>query len=225
MNLRSLKRRRQKRNLPKKRNNELSIYGLVFGKGMKLIVGLGNPGPRYKNTKHNAGFWVIDHIAGELGITCNKRSFNAQWAQGSYNRKNILLIKPLTFMNLSGRAVKSFADYFKISFLDILLVFDDVDLCLGTVRLRAGGGAGGHNGVRSVLESLGTETISRVRLGIRTEPEIHELAGYVLSEFRTKEDNLTAKTMVATAAEAVLCWLEKDIDFAMNRYNKKGGKS
>ncbi len=194
----------------------------LAGKKMKLVVGLGNPGLRYRHTKHNAGFWVIEQVAKQLKVLCNKRSFDAHWGQGRLGGENILLVKPQTFMNLSGRSVFRFTEYYKIESDDLLVVYDDISLPLGKVRLRAEGSAGGHNGMRSVIECLGTDAVCRVRLGIGTEERNGDLSGYVLSGFSRKEDDSVARTMVETARDAVLCWLENGIIFAMNHYNNRG---
>ena len=153
---------------------------------MKLIVGLGNPGLRYKKTKHNAGFWVIDGLAKEYDVKFNKRKFNALWGQLNLNNENIILAKPQTYMNLSGNSVRGFADYFNIDPDDILIVFDDIHLALGIIRLRQEGSAGGHNGLKSVISCLGTKQIPRLRMGVQTEHDVGNLADYVLSSFKDK---------------------------------------
>ncbi len=190
---------------------------------MKLIVGLGNSGLIYKNTKHNAGFWVAESIAQKLEVSLNKRAFNSQFGQGNYKGQAFIIAKPLTYMNKSGKAVKNLIDYFKIPLENLLIIFDDVDLKLGAVRLRLSGSAGSHNGMRSVIEYLRDNKVARMRLGIKTEASYKDLSGYVLSGFRTKEDAAVSREMVETAKEAGLCWIENGIDSAMNRFNKKGG--
>ncbi len=189
-------------------------------KVMKLIVGLGNPGLRYKQTKHNAGFWLIDRVAKEEKINANKRKFNALWGSGQLRRQKVILVKPLTFMNLSGKSVKSFIDYFKINLDSVLVVYDDISLKLGNIRLRADGGAGGHNGMCSVIDNLGTNKFARLRLGISTASEEKNLSNYVLSKFRKKDDQLRSQEMLQQAEETVLCWLDKGIVCAMNKFNK-----
>ncbi|MFH1062586.1 MAG: aminoacyl-tRNA hydrolase [Candidatus Omnitrophota bacterium] len=188
---------------------------------IKLIVGLGNPGANYKNTKHNAGFWVVEAIAKELDISLNQRKFNSQWAQGKYCNSSFILAKPLTYMNLSGNAVRSFVDYFKISLTDILIIFDDAHLKLGTIRIRKSGSAGGHNGLRSIIKELGTSDIARLRFGVSSGAPGIDLSNYVLSGFSNKADEQIAKETVAEAKNAGLSWMEKDIDFAMNTFNPK----
>ncbi|MCP4649340.1 MAG: aminoacyl-tRNA hydrolase [PVC group bacterium] len=189
---------------------------------MKLIVGLGNPGIRYKRTKHNAGFWVIDELAKQESVSLQKRRFNAIWAEHRLGREKVFFVKPLTYMNLSGKAVRGFVDYFKISIDNILVIFDDVSLKLGTIRLRATGSAGGHNGVRSLIDSLGTDSFARLRLGIRTEENSSELSDYVLSSFKSKADEVIVRDMVQNAKGAVFSWVKEGVTFAMNKYNKKG---
>ena len=187
---------------------------------MKLIVGLGNPGLRYKKTKHNAGFWVIDGLAKKFDIKFQKRKFNALWVQTIINGENIILAKPQTYMNLSGNSVRSFADYFNIASNDILVVFDDIHLALGTIRLRPEGSAGGHNGLSSVITCMGTKDIPRLRMGVKTEHNVGNLADYVLSSFNDKNAQKLAKDMVNLAEQAVEDWIEKGITFVMNNYNK-----
>ncbi len=188
---------------------------------MKLIVGLGNPDFCYKNTKHNAGFWVLDKVAEFFKATFNKRKFNSRWAQGKYKNKVFILVKPLTYMNLSGNTVRGFADYFKVTLDDILIVYDDISLKLGDIRLKSQGGAGGHNGMRSIIETLGKKDFSRLRFGIDNQKEHKELSKYVLSAFKVKEEVKMKNETVELAAEAVLDWFIKDIDFAMNRHNER----
>ncbi len=173
---------------------------------MKLIVGLGNPGLGYRNTRHNAGFWVLDKVAGLFKVTFNKRKFNARWAQGKYKNRSFIIVKPLTYMNLSGSTVKNFADYFKVSHEDILIIFDDISLKLGVIRFRPQGGDGGHNGMRSVIETLRTNNFARLRFGIDTQKAHKDLSKYVLSAFKAREDMIMKDKTVELAAEAVLDW-------------------
>ena len=188
---------------------------------MKLIVGLGNPGLCYKNTKHNAGYWVIDKVAKNLKASFNKRKFNARWATGREHNNTFIIAKPLTFMNLSGCSVQGFVDYYKISLENILIVYDDINLKLGTIRLKPKGGAGGHNGMKSVIEVLGTNDFSRLRFGIGNQTGHRDLSKYVLSSFKGKEDVSLRDEAVNSAVEAVLNWFENDINFAMNKHNEK----
>ncbi|MBU2063702.1 MAG: aminoacyl-tRNA hydrolase [Candidatus Omnitrophica bacterium] len=189
---------------------------------MKLIVGLGNPGFKYRNTKHNMGFWVIDRIAKEKKIALTRRKFNAQWGESRYGQnEKFIIAKPLTFMNLSGQAVCKLIDYFKLQYEDILVIIDDIDLDVGTIRIKPNGTAGGHNGLASVLECVGSRDLARLRIGIKNGERAADLSGFVLTPFRKKEDSNLIKKAVHEASCAALCWLEKGIIFTMNNFNKK----
>ena len=133
---------------------------------MKMIVGLGNPGPKYELTHHNAGFWVIDNIAEELGVRCSKAEKQALTAQVMYRGEKLLLVKPQSYMNLSGHPVRDLMHFYKIDIEDLLVIYDDMDLEPGALRLRRNGSCGGHNGMRSIIEQLGTDNICRIKLGI-----------------------------------------------------------
>ncbi len=178
-----------------------------------LVVGLGNPGPRYAETRHNLGFWVVDHLAGEEGLAWNERgrAFVARWGSG-------WLMKPATFMNASGEAVAPFARYYKIPPERLLVVHDDMDLPLGRLRLRRGGSAGGQKGVRSVIENLGTDAFDRLRIGIGRPPAGWDAASWVLSRFAPEELPL-AQRAAETAAEAVRVWQEEGLAAAQQRFN------
>lgn len=189
---------------------------------MKLIVGLGNPGFKYRNTKHNLGFWVIDRIAKDKKIALTRRKFDARWGEGRYGQnKKFIIAKPLTFMNLSGQAVRELIDYFKLRYEDVLVIVDDIDLNIGAIRIRANGTAGGHNGLASILECVGNQDLARLRIGIKSEERAADLSRFVLTPFRKKEDLNLIKKAVHEAAGAALCWLEKGIIFTMNNFNKK----
>jgi PTH1 family peptidyl-tRNA hydrolase len=188
---------------------------------MKLIAGLGNPGLCYKETKHNAGFWVMKKVSAAFKSSFNRRKFNSRVAQGRFKGESFILVKPLAFMNLSGQPVKNFIDYFKISLDDILIIIDDISLNLGEIRLRSQGSAGGHNGLRSVIKHLKTDSFARLRFGINTQGRYDDLSKHVLSPFNNKKDILKKNKMIEIAKDAVLCWFEEGIVSAMNRYNKK----
>jgi len=177
---------------------------------MKLIVGLGNPGDKYKKTRHNLGWRVVGQLAHELGINDWKteRRFRALICQGNLNQEKIILAKPQTFMNNSGLAVKSLADYYKIPSQDILVIHDEIDLPLGEIRIQKGRGAAGHKGAQSIIEQLGTKEFVRMRIGIRLINN-KQLAisseKFVLSKFTPEEEKIVQKTikravqMIATA--------------------------
>jgi len=163
-----------------------------------------------------------------LQVTCNKRKFNAQFAKTKFKTHQVLLIKPLTFMNLSGNALRAFVNYFKINPSDILVIYDDVSLNLGSIRLRSFGGAGGHKGMRSIIENLNSNEFSRLRVGIHSKDsrgQTRDLAKFVLSTFANKQEIELAESAAKKAKQAVLCWIESGIDISMTRYNKKEGNS
>ena len=195
-----------------------------------LIVGLGNPGIKYKNTRHNVGFMAVAYLAEANGIRFNKSDFNSQWGKGVIHDKVVILSKPQTFMNLSGKAVKVLADFFHIETKDILVIYDDIDLELGAIRIRLGGGSGGHRGMQSIIEYLGANNFPRIRLGIgrpekkmqgaRCKMQEYDVADYVLTPFNSEEKDML-KQMLDRASEAVDVVLKDGIEKAMNRFNKK----
>ncbi|MCL6549047.1 MAG: aminoacyl-tRNA hydrolase [Alicyclobacillus sp.] len=189
---------------------------------MKLVVGLGNPGPRYAETRHNAGFWVIDELAGRLGSPCDKLKWQATVGEYRLNADKLILCKPQTYMNLSGNSVIEVVRYFQLRpEQDLVLVYDDMDFPPGVLKLRLKGSAGGHNGVRSVIEALGTDRFARVRLGIgRPDPGV-DVVRYVLSPV-PPEERPKIRSMVERAADAVLFALEHSFEKAMNRFNEPG---
>ncbi|HGY09346.1 MAG TPA: aminoacyl-tRNA hydrolase [Oceanithermus profundus] len=178
-----------------------------------LVVGLGNPGPRYAETRHNLGFWVMDRIARAEGLAWKQqgRAFTARWGSG-------WLMKPTTFMNASGEAVAPFVRYYKIAPERLLVVHDDLDLPLGRLRLRRGGSAGGQKGVRSIIEQLGTDAFDRLRLGIGRPPAGWDAAAWVLSKF-TPEERPLAERVAEAAAEAVRVWRDEGLEAAQQRFN------
>ena len=185
---------------------------------MKIVAGLGNPGRGYSETRHNSGFLVADELARRWGLTDWRRRFDALVAEHN-DRERILLVKPQTFMNLSGTAVGALARWYKIPAADITVIFDDLDLPPGTIRLRGKGGSGGHRGIESVLVQLGTDRFIRLRLGIGHPPAGWEGVDYVLGRFAADEAPLI-RAAVIRAADAVECLLAEGLDQAMNRFNR-----
>ncbi|HHV71366.1 MAG TPA: aminoacyl-tRNA hydrolase [Clostridia bacterium] len=185
---------------------------------MKLIVGLGNPGSEYERTRHNAGFMVIDHLAQKTGIKLNKTSHFSHWGRGTIAGEQVVLLKPQTYMNLSGNAVASISRWYKLSPADLLIIYDDLDLPLGKLRFREQGGAGGHRGLDSIISQLGTQKIPRLRIGIGRPQDKMEVVDYVLSPF-TPDEKEQFDLVVRKAAEAVLVLIESGIGKAMNKYN------
>ena len=186
---------------------------------MKLVVGLGNPGRRYHATRHNIGFAVADALARRLGTEFEHGRANALTARVGRGADAMLIVKPLTMMNLSGEAVGGLASFYKTDALDILVVADDVNLPLGRLRLRARGSAGGHNGFRSIIGSLGTDAFPRLRVGVGRGDVTRDLADHVLATFDDDERDEVTNAM-ARAADAVETFLAEGIEAAMNLYNR-----
>ena len=184
---------------------------------MKLIVGLGNPGKEYAETRHNVGFMVVDHLAGDLGISIDKKKYSALYGEGKLGMEKVLLVKPQTYMNLSGQAVWPLAHWYKVSPEDIITVYDDMDLPLGKLRVRSQGSAGGHNGVKSLIAALGTEKFVRVKIGIERSVQGDSI-DHVLRPFLPSEKEIVAQA-IKNAAEAVRTLVIDGIEKAMNRYN------
>ncbi len=185
---------------------------------MYLIVGLGNPESDYDKTRHNMGFHVINKIAEDLNIKIDKFKFNGLFQKCVFEGKNVIFLKPQTFMNLSGESVKSFVDYYKINIEDICIIYDDIDLEPGEIRIRKKGSSGGHNGMKSIIENLKTEDFSRIRVGIGKPKDsnnlIEHVIGYVLPEELEKLEIGEEK-----GKEALKEFLKNGIDSAMNKFN------
>ena len=183
-----------------------------------LIIGLGNPGQRYKETRHNAGFMVVDQLARECGASVKKSHFSADLASADFKGNSLLLAKPQTYMNLSGMAAVELVHYFKIDHSKLLVILDDIHLPLGKIRLRPQGSAGGHKGLDSIINHLATQNFARLRLGIHTERKKNDLADFVLSRFR-KEETVVLDDMVRRATDAVKSYMTDGIESAMTRFN------
>ncbi len=185
---------------------------------MKLIVGLGNPGARYDWTRHNLGFLAVDALARKLGADVSKGEHHALTGRATAEGQRLLLAKPLTFMNRSGEAVQSLVAYYQIDLSDLLIIYDDLALQPGQIRLRPKGSAGGHNGLRSIIRSLGTDEFPRLRMGIGGVPPGWAGADYVLSRFRS--DQVPAVEAFANrAADASYVWLTQGLEAAMQQFN------
>lgn len=185
---------------------------------MRVIVGLGNPGERYRRTRHNVGFMVVDALAARWGAGKGQVHGEAWTARVTRGELELLLVKPLTFMNRSGAAVEELLIAGGQTAQDVVVIVDDVALPLGQIRVRPRGSHGGHNGLRSLAEVLGSDDFPRVRVGIRKDEAPADLAEYVLAEF-PQDDVLVVQEMVGTAADAVECLLEEGPEAAMNRFN------
>ncbi|MFZ4636818.1 MAG: aminoacyl-tRNA hydrolase [Planctomycetota bacterium] len=185
---------------------------------MKLFVGLGNPGPAYHNTRHNVGFEVLETLARRAGSPGRRQRFQGEVAQATVRGTPVLLLWPLTWMNLSGSSVLATRDFYKIPDSDMIVVCDDFNLPLDTIRLRPAGSAGGQNGLADVLSRLGTPTIPRLRLGVGPLPAGWKTADYVLGKF-SRQDRERVEVMVERAADAAEEWAALGIQAAMNKYN------
>lgn len=183
-----------------------------------LIVGLGNPGPDYAKTRHNIGFMVMDELARRHGLTFGKTEKRAQVADGMINSKRVLLVKPQTYMNESGVAVRGLVDFYKIDLAQVMVTADDLDLDFGKFRMRMGGSDGGQRGVRSIIQHLGTQGFARAKCGIGRPPGKMDPAAYVLRPFLS-DDAITAQNLVDRAANAIESWLVDGLDIAMTKYN------
>jgi len=184
----------------------------------KLIVGLGNPGRIYRYNRHNVGFQVIDHLAKAHGLRFNQRRANARLAMGHIAGVPVILAKPQTFMNLSGRPVAGLIRFYGVALSNMLVVYDDLDLPVGRIRLRPGGGTGGHKGMKSLIEHLGSEEFPRLRIGIGRPPGHMDPADYVLQDFSTTEGEVLRPTLERAIA-AIARWLTAGLDAAMNEFN------
>lgn len=188
---------------------------------MKLIVGLGNPGIQYQFTFHNLGFLVVDRLAEQYGAHVGNRRCRAMTGKALVGSQEILLAKPETYMNLSGLSVRELVDEFDADpASDLIVLYDDLDLPVGSLRVRKKGGAGGHHGMESIIGALGTEEFTRIRLGISPGHKVSDGAQYVLSQIR-KSQYETVDQVLDTAADAVKTILAEGVDVAMNRFNKK----
>jgi len=193
----------------------------VFGKANEtwLIVGLGNPGKEYERTRHNCGFRAVDLLASKLGCKIDKAKFQGIYGQATYGGKKLMLLKPLTFMNLSGRSVLQLSAYFNIPPQRIIVMFDDISLEPGRLRVRPDGSAGGHNGIKSIIQEVGSQAFPRVKIGVGSKPcPEYDLADWVLSAFSAKEEKALAVAL-ENAADAALAIIDHGVPEAANRFN------
>lgn len=185
---------------------------------LSLIVGLGNPGKQYENNRHNVGWMVLDELARRYNLQFDKNEKKAMTATGLIGGKRVLLAKPQTYMNLSGEAVRGLVDFYKVDLAQVLIISDDLDIPLGTLRLRQSGSAGGQGGLKSIIQHLGTNAFNRVRFGIGRPPGRMQAKDYVLQDFKG-DDAILAREVADKAADAVETWLKDGIDVAMTQYN------
>lgn len=185
---------------------------------MKVIVGLGNPGKEYARTRHNIGFMVLDRIRKDLTGVSEKQRFRSVLVEGTRDGEKLVLVAPQTYMNLSGHAVREVRSWFHLPTDQILVTFDDMDLPFGTLRLRGSGSAGGHNGLRSIIEQLGTDGVPRLRIGIGRPRSA--AVSHVLSRFSAEEE-AALPALIDRSAAAVYRWIDEGLLAAMNEFNKK----
>ena len=186
---------------------------------MKVIIGLGNPGAKYAHTRHNVGFDVVDILSQRWNVPLKKAKCKALVGEGAFEGERVALAQPQTYMNLSGESVVDLVNWYKPEPDGLIVVYDDCDLPFGKFRLRGGGSAGTHNGMRSILYLLGREDFARARVGIGRPPEGWDLRDFVLQQYATKEERQVAFDAYVRAAEAVECWVKDGIEAAMQRYN------
>ena len=190
---------------------------------MKIIAGLGNPGREYESTKHNVGFMTLDLLADKLGISISKVKFKALIGEGRIGTEKIILVKPQTYMNLSGESIREVVGFYKIDIEDLIVIYDDIDIPAGTLRIRSKGSAGTHNGMRSVVYQLQEDGFPRIRVGIGGEKGGRDLVHYVISGF-SEDDKDKMREAIQKAADAAECIVTDGISAAMNRYNTKKKK-
>lgn len=184
-----------------------------------LVVGLGNPGPEYQRTRHNCGFRAVELLADKLGCKIDRAKFQGIYGQAVYNGVKVLLLKPLTYMNLSGRSVVQLSAYFNIPPQRIIVLFDDISLAPGRLRIRGDGSAGGHNGIKSIIAELGSQEFPRVKIGVGAKPNPdYDLADWVLSTFSANEEKALSVSL-ENAAQAALAIIDEGVPAAANRFN------
>lgn len=200
----------------------MSLFGRQPAKSnLKMVVGLGNPGREYSDTRHNTGFKVIDLVAEVLKVDVKKRKFGARLGTGVYSEKKLILLKPWRFMNLSGQVVATAIGFYRLTLQNLMVVTDDLALEPGRIRLRSKGSAGGHNGLADIIDKLGTTEFARCRVGIGGNPEDIRLSqvDYVLGK-PGRVQKAALNEAIERARDAVLCWIEHGIETAMNKYNR-----
>lgn len=185
---------------------------------MFLIVGLGNPGVEYAATRHNIGFDMITYLSDKYNIPVNSREGKALVGKGILAGEKVMLAQPQTYMNLSGESVRALMDYYKIDIEDLLVIYDDISLDVGQIRMRGKGSAGGHNGIKSIIQHTGTQEFARIKIGVGQKPEGGDLVKHVLGRFSREEDGMF-RGVFALAEEGLLAWLQEDMKSAMNKVN------
>jgi PTH1 family peptidyl-tRNA hydrolase len=191
---------------------------------MRWIVGLGNPGPAYAQTRHNAGFMVVDELARRFNVEVATQKCKALVGEARVGDMKVALLKPMTYMNLSGESLRAFMDYYKVKLEDLIVVYDDMDTEVGRIRLRVQGSPGGHNGIKSIIQHMGTQVFNRVRLGISRPKSGMVISDYVLSPF-AKADHAEVQRMVEQACDAIEFSLKHPFEQTMAKYNARGSEA
>ncbi len=187
---------------------------------MRIIIGLGNPTEKYQATRHNIGWDAITRIADDYNIALNQNKHKAICGTGYIEGEKVILAQPVTYMNLSGESVRELVDYYKVSAQDIIVIYDDISLDVGQLRIRKKGSAGGHNGIKSIISHLGTDEFPRIKIGVGEKPKDWDLADYVLSRFKEDEEKVIREAL-KDSSDACRMIISDGMDAAMNKYNKK----
>lgn len=190
---------------------------------MFVIVGLGNPGSKYELTRHNIGFLTIDRLAKREGVRVDRIKFKSLIGEMNVNGEKVILVKPQTFMNLSGEAVREVMNFYKVDLENLLVVVDDIDITPFTIRLKKSGSAGSHNGMKSIIYNLNDDKFPRLKVGVGNNEKKIDLANYVLSGFE-KKDQDKLENIIDTSCDAILDFIKNDADYVMNNYNNKLSK-
>ncbi len=216
--------------MPGVRNAEMSFWLCFWGKAhkrqgkeekiMKIIIGLGNPTREYQATRHNIGFDAVTRICDDYNIRLDSKEHKALCGKGYIGGGKVILAQPQTFMNLSGESVRALVDYYKLTNEDIIVIYDDIHLDVGQLRVRKKGSAGGHNGIKNIIAHLGTQDFMRIRIGVGEKPEKWDLVDYVLGHFPKEEEPVVREALERTS-KACECIIMDGIEAAMNRYNQK----
>ncbi len=186
---------------------------------MKIFIGLGNPGTKYENTRHNAGYMVMDQLAKKLGMSYDQEKFSSYFAKAKIKGADIILLKPTTYMNNSGMALRQCLDFYKASMEDVIVIYDDVDLNIGRLRLRQKGSAGGHNGIKSIIQCGFSDQFDRIRVGVGKDSQV-PMISWVLSKFK-EEEKQPLQEAIERAADACVFSIQHTFTETMNMYNKK----
>ena len=190
---------------------------------MYVIAGLGNPGREYEGTRHNVGFMTLDALADKYNIDVREKAFKGLIGKGMIEGNKVILVKPQTYMNLSGECIRQVMDYYKVDPSEFIVIYDDISLVPGGIRIRKKGSAGGHNGIKNIIAHLGTQEFPRVRIGVGEKPARMDLADYVLSRF-PKDERVLMEEAFERAGEAAVCMMNDTMEHAMNQFNKKTEK-